>query len=179
MTDHQTLPMRKAARRITDPVWLAAILDQAEVCTVALHDEPFPYIVPMNFGYTLIDGCITLYLHMAKQGHRQNLLAADPRIAVNVYAYLSRVGHAPYRHEMQDYRSVNLFGTAEPVTDPDELLLALNRIQAQAGRRQYDAVPPYGAAVSVWRLRPEAMTGKSNYPLQGPEELAIPPLEPL
>jgi len=170
--------MRKTQRRITDPQVICGILDQSEVCTVALYDEPFPYIVPMNFGYTCEDGQITFYLHMAETGHRQDLLAANPNIAINVYAYLSRVGHAKYRNEMQDYRSVNLFGTAERVTDPAEVLLALNRIQVQAGRVQFDTIPPHGAHVSIWRVRPQAIVGKSNYPIHSADEIVIPPLQP-
>ena len=51
MTDHTNLKMHREKVRVSDKKMLCAILDMQETCCVALHDEPYPYIVQMNFGY--------------------------------------------------------------------------------------------------------------------------------
>ena len=69
MTDHTNLKMHREKVRVSDKKMLCAILDMQETCCVALHDEPYPYIVPMNFGYEWEDQLI-FYFHMAIEGHR-------------------------------------------------------------------------------------------------------------
>ena len=42
--------MRRADREITDFDELIAVMRGCDVCRLALHDEPYPYILPLNFG---------------------------------------------------------------------------------------------------------------------------------
>ena len=65
--------MHREKVRISDKEMLYAILDREESCSVALHDEPYPYVVPMNYGYTWDDKLI-FYFHMAIEGHRIELI---------------------------------------------------------------------------------------------------------
>jgi len=41
------------------------------------HDN-IPYIVPMNFGYEYINGCLTLYFHCAEEGKKLNIIKENP-----------------------------------------------------------------------------------------------------
>ena len=50
-TDHKQIQMNHENRRITNPEIIKAILDKNIVCVVAMQDEPYPYVVPMNYGY--------------------------------------------------------------------------------------------------------------------------------
>ena len=43
--------MRRADKAITDRGEIDEILGTAQVCHLALKDEPFPYVVPLNYGY--------------------------------------------------------------------------------------------------------------------------------
>lgn len=45
--------MRRSEREVTDCNEIRQILERAEVLRLAMHDEPFPYIVPVNFGFTM------------------------------------------------------------------------------------------------------------------------------
>jgi nitroimidazol reductase NimA-like FMN-containing flavoprotein (pyridoxamine 5'-phosphate oxidase superfamily) len=56
------------------------ILEQAQVCRLAMVDQGRPYVVPLNFGYR--DGC--LYFHSAKEGRKIDVLRADPHVCFEV-----------------------------------------------------------------------------------------------
>ena len=43
--------MRRKDREITDRAMISGMLDMMEVLHIAVKNEPFPYIVPVNFGY--------------------------------------------------------------------------------------------------------------------------------
>ncbi len=42
--------MRRSDREITDFQELITVMRGCDVCRLALHDEPYPYILPLNFG---------------------------------------------------------------------------------------------------------------------------------
>ena len=50
--------MRRADREITDFDELIAVMRGCDVCRLALHDEPYPYILPLNFGEAVEDGLL-------------------------------------------------------------------------------------------------------------------------
>jgi len=37
-----------------------------------------PYIVPMNFGYEMADGALSLYFHCANEGRKINIIKKNP-----------------------------------------------------------------------------------------------------
>lgn len=178
MTDHNHLIMHREKVRITDKELLKAILDLSEVCTVAFHDEPFPYIVPMNYGYEWKDKLV-LYFHMAKDGHRIELIKKNPLVSVNVSSFLERVGKQRYRGESHDYRSINIFGKAEIIDSIEheaEYLHGFSVLCVHTGR------PPIKQVTSVMlnrlyvlKITAEIVTGKAQYPISTVEEVPMPP----
>lgn len=59
--------MRQKNREIKDINKIAEVIDACEVCRIAINDEEYPYIVPLNFGYEMKDNII-LYFHSALEG---------------------------------------------------------------------------------------------------------------
>ena len=55
--------MRRSEREITDTEEIQEILDECKTCHVAMRDGEEEYIVPLNYGYTLEDGVLTLFLY--------------------------------------------------------------------------------------------------------------------
>lgn len=177
MTDHNTMQMHHEPRRITDKAMVKAILDRCHVATVVFHDKPYPYAVPMNYGYCWEGEKPTFYFHMATTGHRLALLRENPKIMLNVFDWLDRAGYKPYRNETHDYRSVNVFGTGEVVTpgDEEEFLKGLGLLQAHNFRQ-----PPRRLTTEmkekllVLRVTGEIVTAKSQYPISTLEEVPMP-----
>ena len=59
--------MRRKEREVTDIKEIREVLDSCKVCRLGIADEGGAYIVPLNYGYRLEDGVLTLYFHGAKE----------------------------------------------------------------------------------------------------------------
>ncbi|WP_279138786.1 pyridoxamine 5'-phosphate oxidase family protein [Faecalicoccus pleomorphus] len=55
------------------------IMRQCDSCVLALNDDGFPYMVPLNFGMDIEDGQLYLYFHCAMQGKKLDLIRKDNR----------------------------------------------------------------------------------------------------
>jgi len=72
--------MRRNDRAVDSLTEITSILEDCQVCRLAMCDEDMPYIVPLNFGYTLTDGVLTLYFHCAPEGRKVDILRRNPRV---------------------------------------------------------------------------------------------------
>lgn len=177
MTDHTQLKMHREKVRVRDKQMLCRILDLEERCCVALHDEPYPYVVPMNYGYTWEDK-LTFYFHMAVDGHRIELIKRDPLVAVSVSSFLDRVGCAPYRNETHDYRSVTAYGRAEIISpsEEQEYLHGFSVLNVHTGRPPVKRVTTeMRNRLLVLKVTCDIVTGKAQYPIATADQVPMPP----
>lgn len=73
--------MRRKDREITGRENIEPILQACKVCRVAMTGpDGWPYVIPMNFGYTWDEDGLTLYFHGGVKGKKIDSLKADPRI---------------------------------------------------------------------------------------------------
>ncbi len=72
--------MTKREYRITDEQQLRHILDTAKVLRLGIAVDNVPHIVPLNYGYTLEDGRLVLYMHSAVNGNKLELLRKNPNV---------------------------------------------------------------------------------------------------
>lgn len=176
MTDHTTLRMHREKVRVMDKDMLCAILDMQETCCVALHDEPYPYIVPMNFGYEWDDKLI-FYFHMAIEGHRIELIKKNPKVAISVWTFLDRVGTDNYRNETHDYRSVTAFGTAEIITvdEEDAYIHGMSVLCQHTGRPAIQKISTeMRNRLFILKVTCDYASGKTQYVIDSVEDIAIP-----
>ena len=61
-------PMRQKARQVTDRALICAMLDEMDTMFLGIHDEPAPYVVPLNFGYALEEDTLVFYFHSHRRG---------------------------------------------------------------------------------------------------------------
>ena len=71
--------MRQKNREIKELDEIIEVMKRCDVCRLALNDEGYPYILPLNFGMEVVDGNIDLYFHSALEGHKVNLIKKDNR----------------------------------------------------------------------------------------------------
>ena len=72
--------MTKRERQITDPKQIEAILDASKVLHLGLAVDNEPYVVPLNYGYTMEDGKLVIYLHGAQRGKKLDMIRSNPRV---------------------------------------------------------------------------------------------------
>lgn len=73
--------MRRKDRELTNLDEIVEIMKRCDVCRIAINDEVYPYIVPVNFGFELVDGNIIIYIHGSKQGTKHALIQKDNRVS--------------------------------------------------------------------------------------------------
>lgn len=71
-------------REVTDMDEIIGILDRARIVHVGMIDENMPYVVPMNYGYTMEDGKLTLYLHGATAGRKLDIIRVNPNVFIEI-----------------------------------------------------------------------------------------------
>ena len=76
--------MRRKDREITNMEEILAIVKKAKVCRVAMSDGEWPYVVPLNFGFSYEGGKLTLYFHSAGEGKKVAILRRNPKVCVEL-----------------------------------------------------------------------------------------------
>ncbi|MCL2518922.1 MAG: pyridoxamine 5'-phosphate oxidase family protein [Oscillospiraceae bacterium] len=105
--------MRKTDREIKNFDEIIDILRRAETIRLGINGNPYPYVVPVSFGFEVVNGVVIIYFHGAKEGFKHELLAKDNHVCVEAdifHRYLK------LEHGISvEYESVIGFGTAEIV----------------------------------------------------------------
>lgn len=70
--------MRRKDREVTNFNEIMQIIEECEIVRLGLADGDFPYIVPVNFAYTVSGGQLALYIHGAMAGRKYELLRQNP-----------------------------------------------------------------------------------------------------
>ena len=155
--------MRRKDRQITEIESIRAILDKAKVLHLAMIDGARPYVVPMNYGYALADGRLTLYLHGAKEGRKLDVLQQNDRVAFVLETDVSLVsgGDLPCKYGAA-YASVMGEGRATILTDPVEKTDALTMLMKTQTGRNFYITEAMTDTVAVLRIDVEAFTAKAR-----------------
>ncbi|MEL7570530.1 MAG: pyridoxamine 5'-phosphate oxidase family protein [Eubacteriaceae bacterium] len=72
--------MRRKDREITDRAEIISIIKKCDVCRLAMFDDKYPYIVPLNFGLNYDDDNIELYFHCAQEGKKLDLITKNNNV---------------------------------------------------------------------------------------------------
>ena len=72
--------MTKREYKITDPAEISRILDTAKVLRLGIAVDNEPHIIPLNYGYTMENGELKLYMHSAVKGNKLELLRQNPNV---------------------------------------------------------------------------------------------------
>ena len=155
--------MRRKDRQITDLETIRAILDKAKVLHLAMIDGDRPYVVPLNYGYTLENGALTLYLHSAREGRKLDVLRQNDRVAFVLETNVSQVsgGDIPCKYG-EAYASVMGEGTAVLLDDPVQKIEALQILMKTQTGRDFDVTPDMADAVAVLRIDVDSFTAKAR-----------------
>lgn len=66
--------MRRKDREVTDFNQIKQIISECDTIRLGFQDGEYPYIVPMSFGYEVIDNQIKFYVHGAQVGRKVDLI---------------------------------------------------------------------------------------------------------
>ena len=160
--------MTKRERQITDEAQIRHILDTAKVLHLGLAVDNEPYVVPMNYGYTMEEGKLVLYMHSALKGKKLDMMRANPKVFFEMDCDLAPFeGEKPCQYGLV-YSSVMGRGTASIVEDVEEKIKAMEILMKTQTEKDFEFNERLVSIVAVIRIDVAEYTAKHR-PL--PEKL--------
>lgn len=70
--------MRRLDRQVTEIEEIKDIISNAQVIRIGLYDGNEPYIVPLNFGFEVVNDSFIFYMHCANEGRKLDIIRSNP-----------------------------------------------------------------------------------------------------
>ena len=152
--------MTKRERQVTDPRQIKAILDTSRVLRLGLAVNNEPYVVPMNYGYIMEDGRLTLYLHSAVRGRKLDMIQANSNVFFEMDCDLQPFeGKLPCQYGLS-YSSLMGRGTAHLVEDVEEKKKAMSILMKTQTDKDFSFEDRLVSIVTVIRIDVAEYTAK-------------------
>ncbi|MCL1975647.1 MAG: pyridoxamine 5'-phosphate oxidase family protein [Firmicutes bacterium] len=156
--------MRRKDREVTEKKDLLEIVENCVVCRLGLTVDNWPYIVPLNYGYTWgVNEPLRLYFHCAGKGQKldmimkNNLACFEMDGKHQLLTAKSACGHSFV------YTSIIGWGKVAILTKDEEKRQALQKImEHQAGPGAYTFGEEELAQVTVLCLETLEISGKKS-----------------
>ena len=103
--------MRRKDREVTDFETIVGIIDECDIIRIGLADGDFPYIVPLNFAYTVKGKQIEFYVHGAMAGRKYELMNRNKKCSFEMDIPLEMDCMVEKKDVTMRYKSV--MGTAD------------------------------------------------------------------
>ena len=152
--------LTKRERQVTDSEQIRHILDTAKVLNLGMSVNDEPYVVPMNYGYTMENGKLVIYLHSAVQGRKLEMLKANPRVFFSMDCdRMPFEGRVPCQYGLV-YSSIMGRGTATMVEDVEEKKQAMTLLMKTQTGKDFTFEDRLVTIVSVIRIDVAEYTAK-------------------
>jgi len=149
--------MRRTDREIKSYEEILDVLNRADTIRLGIHDSPFPYVVPLSFGFEDCDGQVCIYIHGAAEGLKHTLLDKNSNVCVEASIF-----HKYVETKMgltTRYESVIGFGTAEVICG-DEAIKGLDLICSHCGYHGYTYDTSGLSRMRMYKITLSSITGK-------------------
>lgn len=152
--------MTRRELEVKEPEQILDILNRSKVLHLGLVDEGMPYIVPMNYGYEMVDGKLTIYLHGAAKGYKLDVIRKNP-----VCCFEMECGVEPFEGKVACQYGVSYYslmgrGQAVIVENTDEKIKALTLLMKTQTGKDFAFNERLVSIVSVIRLDIDVYTAK-------------------
>lgn len=152
--------MRRKDREVTDPKSIQAIVDSCKVFRVAMSAQGMPYIVPLNFGYSCLDGRYEFYFHCAHQGKKLDILKQNSAVCFEMdTAHQLVEGDSACSYS---FKSVVGTGNAAIITGSKEKTSALQRIMKHQTGKDFSFSKQQLESVTVCKITATEICAKQH-----------------
>lgn len=154
--------MTRRERQVTDMNEIIKILDNSKVVHIGMIDGDEPYVVPMNYGYTLENDKLTLWLHGARRGRKMDAMRANPKVFFEMeYGITPFEGDVACKYGIT-YSSIMGRGTAHIIEDIEEKKAALTFLMKTQTGKDFSFEDKMAEVVGVIRIDVAEYTAKSR-----------------
>ena len=127
--------MRRKDREISCINDKLAIIEKCKVCRIGLSLNDYPYVVPLNYGYTCENQILTLYFHGANTGKKIDIIKQNNNACFEIDCDTGLVaGEKPCDYSFE-FKSIIGFGKIFLLETNDEKTKGLSCLMKhQTGR---------------------------------------------
>lgn len=153
--------MTRRERQITDQNEIRDILDRSMIVHLGLVDGDEPYVVPMNYGYTMDgDGKLTVYVHGAVKGRKLDIMRNNSKVFLEMECDVQAFeGDLPCQYGTA-YKSLMGRGTAVILETTEEKMEALTKFMKTQTGKDFAFNERLVSIVSVVRIDVAEYTAK-------------------
>lgn len=152
----------KREREVTDINEIKEILDKSMIVHIGMVDGDEPYVVPMNYGYTLEEGVLSIYLHGATVGRKIDIIKKNPKVFFEMECDI-----VPFEGKVAcqygtTYASVMGLGTAEILENPSEKIEGMTKLMKTQTGKDFSFDERMVSIVSVIKITCTEFTAKKR-----------------
>ena len=151
--------MRRSDREVKEFNDIVAIIKKCDVCRIALNNNGYPYILPLNFGLHVEGNNIELYFHGAMNGTKYALIEKDSRASFEMDCEHRLVTETERGSCTMEYESVIGQDRIEMIPD-DEKYDALCILMKHYHQEDFSFNKSFMPHTKVFKLIVENVTGK-------------------
>jgi len=153
--------MRRKDREVTDINEIEKILFQCKTCHVAMVNDGVPYVVPLSYGYKILDGkLLELYFHSAMEGKKIDILKKNNKVCFEM-AYEGEPVHSDIPCNSGYYfASVIGYGAIVFIDDTDKKCEALSILFKHQTGKEVTFTASHAENICVFKIISSDFTGK-------------------
>lgn len=164
--------LTRREREITDIEKITEILNKENIVHIGLVDGNKPYVVPMNYGFTMENGKLTLYLHGATEGKKLDLMRANPNVFFSIESEVTAFSGSVACQYGTSYSSIMGEGTAEILENPQDKMAGLSIFMKSQTGLDFQFNERMVSAVAVIRIDVSSFTAKHRpLPIQNQKQM--------
>ncbi len=155
--------MRRKDREVTEVRDILNIVGRAKILHLGLFDEEYPYIVPLHYGYELVNGTLIFFMHSAEAGHKLDLIRNNSNVCVELECDIELIsgGDDPCRYGSA-FASVIGRGSAKIVSDEEEKIKGLRLLMENQTGHDFELDSSMASSVAVIKVVVPEFTAKSR-----------------
>jgi nitroimidazol reductase NimA-like FMN-containing flavoprotein (pyridoxamine 5'-phosphate oxidase superfamily) len=151
--------MQRKNQEIIDRNVIEEILSKSLICRIGMICNGVPYIVPLNYGYTMN----AIYIHSASEGKKIDILKANNKVCFEIEDTAEIIKKDLSCDWATKYRSLIGYGTIEIINDEEQKKRGLDIIMAQHGKKENTVYKETQVEkIVILKLTIERVTGKQS-----------------
>jgi len=129
--------MRRSDREVNDKPTIYNIIAKCQCCRLGLNDNGEVYIVPLNFGYDILDDEIVLYFHGALEGRKIDIINRNPSVGFEMDTDYELIESEQACGFSSRWKSIIGTGKAEILNSVEDKIHAFDRIMAHYSNKTW------------------------------------------
>jgi nitroimidazol reductase NimA-like FMN-containing flavoprotein (pyridoxamine 5'-phosphate oxidase superfamily) len=158
------IKMRRKDKEIIDINEKLEIIEKCKYCRLGLSDDSFPYIVPLNYGFSYENEKLTLYFHGAKEGKKLDIIQKNNNVCFEIDCDAKLIEAENPCEYGYEYKSIIGFGRIIILEKFEEKMDGLNYLmKQQVGKYEKNNFTENELNnVMVYKMAVDEFTGKRS-----------------